>query len=186
MFASRPFLREGHELFREEVRMSLLNPIKPAKMPRIGLYSVGLRAYWDQFPGLRERLIGYGQFIEQRLSAWGEVCNFGLVDTEGEGRKAGEWLNAQNVDLVFCHSATYSTSSTVLPVHQICKAPVVFLNLQPTARINYEQTTTGEWLAHCVACPVPEFANVFNRAGSPFRIVNGLLALDATPATPVA
>jgi len=161
--------------------MSLRNPIKPAKVPRIGLYSVGLRAYWDQFPGLRERLIGYGHFIEQRLSAWGEVYNFGLVDTEGEGRKAGEWLNTHNVDLVFCHSATYSTSSTVLPVHQICRAPVVFLNLQPTARINYEQTTTGEWLAHCVACSVPEFANTFERAGIAFRVVNGLLGLSATP-----
>jgi L-arabinose isomerase len=161
--------------------MLLLDPIKPAKKPRIGLYSAGLRAYWDQFPGLRERLIGYGQFIEQRLSAWGEVSNYGLVDTEAEGRRAGEWLQARNVDLVLCHSATYSTSSTVLPVHQICPAPAVFLNLQPTARINYERSTTGEWLAHCVACPTPEYANAFNRAGIPFRIVNGLLGLDATP-----
>jgi L-arabinose isomerase len=166
--------------------MSYLTPIKPAKRPRIGLYSIGLRAYWEQFPGLRERLIGYNQFIEQRLAAWGEVANFGLVDTESTGRQAGEWLQAQNVDLVFCHSATYSTSSTVLPVHQICTAPAVFLNLQPTARINYERSTTGEWLAHCVACPVPEFANAFNRAGIPFRIVNGLLGLEATPAIALA
>lgn len=162
--------------------MSMLAPIKPAKKPRIGLYSIGLRAYWDQFPGLRERLIGYGQFIEQRLSAWGEVHNFGLVDTEGTGREAGEWLQARNVDLVFCHSATYSTSSTVLPVHQTCTAPVVFLNLQPTARLNYERSTTGEWLAHVGLCPVPEFANVFDRAGIPFRVVNGLLGLHETPA----
>ena len=40
--------------------MSLLTPIKPAKKPRIGLYSVWLRAYWDQFPGLRERLLAEG------------------------------------------------------------------------------------------------------------------------------
>src|SRR5215212_10512032 len=166
--------------------MPLLTPIKPAKRPRIGLYSIGLRAYWEQFPGLRERLIGYGQFIEQRLSTWGEVHNFGLVDTEGAGRQAGEWLQAQNVDLVFCHAATYSTSSTVLPVHQICSAPVVFLNLQPAARIDYARSTTGEWLAHCGACPVPEFANAFNRAGIAFRVVNGLLGLDATPAISLA
>lgn len=166
--------------------MTLLSPIKPARKPRIGLYSVGLRAYWDQFPGLRERLTEYGRFIEKRLSAWGEVFNYGLVDTEGEGRKAGEWLNANNLDLVFCHSATYSTSSTVLPVHQICKAPVVFLNLQPADRIDYDRTTTGEWLAHCGACPVPEFANALSRAGIPFRVVNGLLGLDYTPAISLA
>lgn len=70
----------------------------------------------------------------------------------------------------------------MLPVHQINKAPVVFLNLQPTERIDYEATTTGEWLAHCGACPVPEFANAFNRAGIPFRVVNGLLGLKEMPA----
>lgn len=37
-------------------------------------------------------------------------------------------------------------------------------------------------MAHCGACPVPEFANVFNRAGIPFRVVNGVLGLDYTPA----
>lgn len=160
---------------------SLSSPIKLTKKPRIGLYSVGLEAYWNQFPGLRERLIAYGQHIERRLGQISEVANFGLVDTEAAGRRAGEWLNTQGVDLVFCHSATYTTSSCVLPVHQICKAPVVILNLQPTARLNYAHSTTGEWLAHCGTCPVPEFANTFNRAGIPFRVVNGLLGLDATP-----
>ncbi|WP_135548257.1 L-fucose/L-arabinose isomerase family protein [Paenibacillus cymbidii] len=166
--------------------MTLLSPVKPARRPRIGLYSIGLRAYWEQFPGLRERLIAYGAFIERKLSAWGDVFNFGLVDDEGSGRRAGEWLNERNVDLVFGHSATYSTSSTVLPVHQICRAPAVFLNLQPAARINYDATTTGEWLAHCGACPVPELANALNRAGIAFRVVNGLLGLDETPAISLA
>ncbi|ANY67470.1 arabinose isomerase [Paenibacillus sp. BIHB 4019] len=161
--------------------MSLLTPIKPARKPRIGMYSVGLRAYWEQFPGLRERLEQYGAFIEQKIAQWADVFHYGLVDTESEGRSAGEWLNTQNVDLVFCHAATYSTSSTVLPIHLINKAPVVFLNLQPTERMNYEGSTTGEWLAHCGACPVPEFANAFNRAGIPFKVVNGLLGLDYTP-----
>jgi L-arabinose isomerase len=85
------------------------------------------------------------------------------------------------VDLVFCRAATYSTSSTVLPVHQVCTAPVVFLNLQPTARLNYAQSTTGEWLAHCCACAVPEFSNALHRAGISFRVINGLLGLEATP-----
>lgn len=166
---------------RKVLYMSVLPLIKPPKRPRVGLYSVGLRAYWDQFPGLRERLMEYGKFIEQRMSAWGEVHNYGLVDNESEGRKAGEWMNAHHVDILFCHAATYVTSACVLPIHQICKAPVVFLNLQPAARMNYDQTTTGDWLAYCGACPVPEFANAFHRAKIPFRVVNGLLGLDYTP-----
>ncbi|MEO6917109.1 MAG: arabinose isomerase, partial [Chitinophagaceae bacterium] len=34
---------------------------------------------------------------------------------------------------------------------------------------------TGEWLAFCAACPVPEIANVFRRTGIPFHQVTGLL-----------
>ncbi|WP_042462344.1 L-fucose/L-arabinose isomerase family protein [Neobacillus dielmonensis] len=159
----------------------MLTPIKPVKKPRVGLYTIGLQAYWNQFPGLKERLIEYGKFIESKMSRYGEVYNYGLVDTEVEARRAGEWFNEKNVDIVFCHSGTYSTSSAILPVHQICKAPAVVLNLQPTERVNYESTTTGEWLAHCGACPTPEIANAFNRSGIKFRVVNGLLGLDYTP-----
>jgi L-arabinose isomerase len=159
-----------------------LPPIKATLKPRIGLYSGGLKAYWAQFPGLRDRLTGYGQAIAARLEPWAEVFNYGLVDCADSGRDAGEFFNRQSVDLIFAHSATYLTSDSVLPIHQICKAPVVVLNLQPAARINYDQTTTGEWLAHCGACPVPEYSNAFNRAGIPFRVISGLLGLDRTPA----
>lgn len=166
--------------------MSTIEQIKPVKKARIGLYSVGLKAYWNQFQDLRERLIHYGSFIEGRLSEFGEVHNFGLVDDEVSARAAGEWMNSRNVDIIFCHSATYVTSSSVLPVHQICKAPVIILNLQPAASMNYMETGTGEWLAHCCACPVPEFTNAFNRAGISYKVVNGLLGLESTPEISVA
>jgi L-arabinose isomerase len=149
--------------------------------PKIGLYSTGLHAYWSQFPGLRERLIEYGAFIESELSKEADVFNFGLVDSVEKGREAGEWFNEKNVDLIFLHAATYANSATILPIHQRCSAKVVMLNLQPTDQINYDETTTGEWLAHCGGCPVPEFANAFNRAGIGYHIISGLLGLDYTP-----
>lgn len=155
--------------------------LKPIKKARIGLYSVGLRAYWAQFPTLHDRLIEYGKFIEEKMSVFGEVFNFGLVDCSSEGQRAGEWFKENDVDIIFCHSATYVTSDAVLAVHQKCSAPAIVLNMQPSAQINYEKTTTGEWLAHCGACPVPEFANAFDRAGIPFRVINGLLGLEQTP-----
>ena len=37
---------------------------------------------------------------------------------------------------------------------------------------------TGEWLAYCSACPVPEIANVFNRVGIQFHQVTGMLHDD--------
>jgi len=68
--------------------MAFASAIKPARKARIGLYSVGLRAYWGQFPGLKDRLIEYGKSIEARMSQWGEVYNFGLVEYRG-GRTPG-------------------------------------------------------------------------------------------------
>lgn len=151
------------------------------KKARIGLYSTGLNTYWGQFPGLRERLIEYGSFIESKLGLEAEVFNYGLVDSVEKGREAGEYFNEHHVDLIFLHAATYAVSSYVLPIHQRCHAKVVMLNLQPTDQINYEETNTSEWLAQCGACPVPEFANAFNRSGIDYHVISGLLGLDYTP-----
>lgn len=166
--------------------MQYASKLKDTQKPVIGIYTCGLKTYWTQFPGLRERLIGYGRFLEKRMGQWGEVRNFGLVDDEITARKAGEWFNEQNVDIIFLHCGTYATSASILPVHQICKASVVVLNLQPTAQINYGETTTGEWLAHCGACVAPEISNLFNRANIPFHLVSGLLGMDETPAISLA
>ena len=155
--------------------------LRMPKAARIGLYSAGLHTYWEQFEGLYDCLNEYNSFIEQTLSAWGEVYNYGMVDSEDGGRAAGEYFNSCNVDIIFSHSATYYTSACLLPIHQICRAPAVVLNLQPTPEMAYDRTGTDRWLAQCVACPVPELANAFNRAGIPFYAVNGLLGYDRTP-----
>ena len=152
--------------------------IKNNPRPRIGLYSLGLKAYWKQFAGLKNRLEYYGLFIEEKMAAYGEVFNFGLVDEEESGKKAGEYFNTHNVDIIFAHSATYVSSACVLPVHQRCKAPVVILNLQPAPRVDYQRINTGEWLSQCTGCSVPEISNAFARADIPFKVINGLLGLE--------
>ncbi len=159
-----------------------MNKLKETKKAKIGLYTMGLYTYWNQFEGLQNRLLEYGTFIQKKMEASGaEVIFYGLVDCEEEGRKCGEYFNAQGVDMIFAHTGTYVTSASILPIHQICKAPTVILNLQPAARINYDKTSTGEWLAHCGACPVPEISNAFQRSEIPYHCVNGLLGLDYTP-----
>jgi L-arabinose isomerase len=158
-----------------------MQKIKPAPRARIGLYSIGHPHYWNQFEGLHDRLVEYGEFIARRMDAWGDVQNFGMVDNEKSARECGEWLNAQNVDIIFCHAATYAMSASHIAVAQICRRPIVVLNLQPAVRMNYAKTTTGEWLAHCCACCVPEIANAFTRCGVDFHVVSGLLGLDKTP-----
>jgi L-arabinose isomerase len=144
--------------------------------PRIGVFAIGLAAYWPQFEGLRERLEGYQRRLEERLTELGAtVVSAGLVDTADAGRTAGDRLAEGRVELVFVYAATYATSSQVLPAVQAAKAPVVILNLQPTRTLDYEGMTTGEWLANCAACCVPELAGAFTRARVPYRIVTGTL-----------
>jgi L-arabinose isomerase len=90
------------------------------------------------------------------------------------------------VDLIFLYVTTYALSATVLPVVLRAKVPVIILNLSPEASINYElfnkmndrTRMTGEWLAYCSSCPVPEIANVFKRSGIKFHQVTGMLNND--------
>ena len=147
--------------------------------PRVGLLGIGLAAYWPQFEGLHERLLGYQRQVEQQLAELGaDVCSAGLVDTAEGAREAGDLLAAGRVDLVMIYTATYATSAQVLPAVQAANAPVVILNLQPTRSVDYEAMTTGEWLANCSACCVPELAGAFTRARIPYQTVTGTLLAD--------
>ncbi|MHB1022897.1 MAG: arabinose isomerase [Acidobacteriaceae bacterium] len=150
----------------------------------VGLFSIGLDAYWSQFDGLRDRLEGYNQRISTTLESFGvEVVNLGMIDTSEKAIASGHAFRQNDVDLIFLHVATYALSSTVLPVVRRANVPVILLNLSPQAAIDYETFNrmkdrtrmTGEWLAHCQACSVPEISNVFRRCGIPFHQVTGML-----------
>lgn len=157
--------------------------------PKIGLFSIGLDTYWPQFPGLRERLAGYNESIAARLEDGRvEVVNLGLIDTAERAMQAGHTFRQADVDVLFLHAATYALSSTVLPVVRRAGVPVILLNLAPGEAVDYRSfnalrdrgAMTGEWLAWCGTCPVPEIANVFRRCQVPFFQVTGVLHNDAT------
>ena len=154
---------------------------------KIGLFGIGLDTYWDQFPGLKDRLEGYLQEIHGQLAAiHPHIVNAGLVDSADKAFAAGSLFRRSEVELIFLYVSTYALSSTVLPVVQRAKVPVIILNLSPDAAIDYDSFNamtdrtkmTGEWLAWCSACPVPEIANVFKRVGIRFHQVTGMLRND--------
>jgi L-arabinose isomerase len=146
---------------------------------RVGVFGIGLDTYWPQFDGLKERIQGYQRRVEERVrELGGEVVSAGLVDSAQAARDAGDRFAAAQVDLVLCHAVTYATSSTVLPVAQAAKAPVVLLGLQPTPTLDYANIDTGEWLANCAACCVPEIAGAFTRARIPYDTVAGTIDDD--------
>src|ERR687895_1250910 len=146
---------------------------------RIGIFGIGLAAYWPQFDGLRERIEGYQRRVEQKVGELGgEVVSAGLVDTAQGAREAGDRFARAQVDLVLCHAVTYATSSQVLPAVQAAGVPVVLLGLQPSKSLDYESVDTGEWLANCSACCVPELAGAFTRARVPYDTVAGTIDGD--------
>jgi L-arabinose isomerase len=153
----------------------------------IGLFGVGLETYWSQFEGLHERLIGYQDRIGSKIKSFGvHLVDAGLVDNPTRAREAASLLRREEVDLIFLYVSTYALSSTVLPVVQRANVPVVVLNLQPVAQLDYEKFNalgdrglmTGLWLEHCQACSCPEIASVFNRAGLAFHMVTGFFDDD--------
>ncbi len=157
--------------------------MKEPKKIKIGLFGIGLKKYWDQFDGLLERLQGYQTLINKKISEDEQITivDGGMVDTIDTAMETADMFRHADVSLIFLYVSTYALSATVLPVVQKNKVPVIILNLQPGEAIDYawfnnlkdRGKMTGEWLANCQACSVPEIANVFTRANIDFHQVTG-------------
>lgn len=185
ILSARPFVTFGGDARSNFSGSSKERPSVPMPQSvRVGLFGIGLNTYWEQFEGLLPRLEGYQRKIGTRLAEAGaEVIDAGMVDDVDKARRAGGLFRESGVRIVFLYVSTYALSSTVLPVVQEAKVPVVVLNLQPERAIDYRSFNTlgdrgkmtGEWLAFCQACSVPEIGNVFNRAAIPFHQVTGTI-----------
>ncbi len=160
---------------------------QPGNPLKIGLFGIGLDTYWSQFDGLKEQLESHLSVVENKISQiHPHIVNVGLVDNIDKAFAAGRSFREECVDILFLYVTTYALSSTVLPVVQQAKIPVIILNLAPNTHIDYRsfnllgdrKVMTGKWLEYCSACPVPEIANVFKRTGIRFHEVTGMLHQD--------
>lgn len=151
---------------------------------KVGLFGIGLDTYWPQFDGLLDKLLAYQEQIKNGISEFGvEVADAGMVDNPVKARVAANFLKSEDVEIVFLYVSTYALSSTVLPIAQKLKVPIIVLNLQPVEQLDYEAFNklgdrglmTGAWLENCQACSVPEIASVFNRSGIQYDLVTGYL-----------
>src|ERR1700761_5229663 len=107
---------------------------------RIGLAGLGLDSYWSQFAGLEQRLRGYLDDLSEGIAAESRVVvPLGLVDTPQKAIEAGHACRREDIDLLLIYVTTYALSSTVLPLIQRARVPVIFLNLQPAPAIDYER-----------------------------------------------
>ena len=143
---------------------------------RVGLVAGGLGAYWPQFPDLLPQLQRSAARVSERMRGLGaDVVDAGFVSDAQEGAAAAEKLRAAGCDIIVGFLTTYMTATMLVPVAQRSGAPVLLINLQPTETMDHETFDTGQWLAYCGACPLPEMANAFLRCGIPFRSVSGYL-----------
>jgi L-arabinose isomerase len=158
--------------------VNALQRIAPRRT-RVGLVAGGLGAYWPQFPALLPQLQRSAGRVSGRLAELDcEVVDVGFVSDAEEGARAAERLRRADCDLIVGFLTTYMTASMLLPVAQRSGAPVLLLNLQPTESMDHATFDTGAWLAYCGACPLPEMANTFRRAGVEFRSVSGYVEDD--------
>ncbi|MGW6772675.1 arabinose isomerase [Streptomyces sp. NPDC055037] len=147
-----------------------------ARTPRIGLVAGGLGAYWPQFPDLLPQLQRSADRVTVRMREFdAEVIDVGLISDAQEGAEAAEKLRAADCDLIVGFLTTYMTATMLVPIAQRSGAPVLLINLQPGPAMDHAAFDTGQWLAYCGACPLPEMANAFERVGVPFRSVSGHL-----------
>jgi L-arabinose isomerase len=141
---------------------------------KVGLVSGGLGAYWPQFPDLLPQLRRSAALVADRMRALDcDVVDAGFISDAEDGAQAAEQLRAAGCDLIVCFLTTYMTASMVIPIAQRSDAPVLLINLQPTEAMDHATFDTGQWLAYCGACPLPEMANAFRRCGVPCRSVSG-------------
>jgi L-arabinose isomerase len=135
---------------------------------RVGVFGVGYHVYWNQFPGLREELLGKQSILVDRVRAQG-VCveDFGLVDKAQDAYALAPRLRAADLDLVFCDMLTYATSATFAAIVRSLDVPIVLVALQPMAAMDYARATTRMQLANDDFCSIPEFLGVALRMGRP-------------------
>jgi L-arabinose isomerase len=145
--------------------------------PVVGLVAGGLGAYWPQFPDLLPTLRASAATVADRIKGFdADVVDAGFISDAVEAAEAAERLRVAGCDLIVMFLTTYMTATMVVPIAQRTGADLLILNLQPTESMDHATFDTGQWLAYCGACPLPEVANTFERCGIAFRSVSGYLA----------
>jgi L-arabinose isomerase len=159
-------------------------PRIPRRKPlqaRIGVFGVGYHAYWPQFEGLRDELLGKLASLVDLLKTFDvEVVDFGMVDDAESAYALLPQLKAANLDLVFCDMLTYATSASFAAIARGLDVPIVLVALQPLPALDYSRASTYMQLCNDDFCSVPEFTGVAVRMGRPAPpVVLGMLQKDA-------
>ena len=155
------------------------------KKANIGVFSIGLSAYWPQFQGVKEKLLKHfayftGELISRANSniiVFNDIC-----DNYDKSLEAGNFFASKNLDMLICFFSTYSPSSHAITVIQKSGNPhVLLIGLQPVPGINYDadEATTAFIIETCNITSLPEITNAMIRMNhKPLDIITGVLYKD--------
>ena len=148
----------------------------------VGMFSISLDTYWNQFPGLREEMNAKSKILKKKLTEnHVTVHDFGMIDNARKAYEILPAIKAADLDVLFVDMTTYGTSATFGAIIREMQCPVVLVALQPLVSLNYEKATTFMQLCNDDICAVPEFSGVAIRMGKPVSdLIIGRLEDDAT------
>lgn len=139
---------------------------------KAGVFIVGHKEYWPQFPGQREDVIASGEKFEALLERSGlEVVRYTapdgtrMVDTPEIAFEAGIFFKKNDIDLCFIYLPNYVASGRyIIGARQVC-CPIVLVGHQ----VQYEvgSTTVHEGGSYGGPCCVTEAYNALERTGMP-------------------
>jgi L-arabinose isomerase len=155
-------------------------PRRKPLFARVGIFGVGHRTYWAQFPGLLDEMHAKLRALEEKLAPHHvEVLQFGMIDSAQPAYALRDRLKAANLDLIFCDMVTYATSATFGVLIRDLDVPIVLVALQPRKALDYTIASTHMQLANDDFCSVPEFTGVAIRMGrKPPPVILGTLHDD--------
>ncbi len=134
----------------------------------IAVFGVCHKAYWSQYPGLREVLTCcFEVFLGTVRDGGCNVIELGIADDAESAYAVMKRIKAVDPDLVFCDMLSYATSATWGIIAREIDAPIVLVALQPDRALNYENATVFRQLVNDPICALPEFAGVSVRMGKP-------------------
>ena len=72
---------------------------------KVGLFGIGLEAYWEQFDGLKEKLESYIKIVSDKIKKYEvTIVDIGLIDNAEKAMEAGHQFRQADVDIIFCTS----------------------------------------------------------------------------------
>ena len=98
---------------------------------KIGMFTIGLEAYWSQMPEMRAEILSYADVIKEKMGTLGEVVYAGIADTNVNCKKIEDTFLDNDIDIIIIHATTYGLSKSVINSIKRFDLPVLTLHLQP-------------------------------------------------------